>query len=163
MKRLLRPAFVVTAIVSTIGCESGGPRNPPPVTPEEKTAFRAKHGIHPRDADLHMIFIRGAGDCYVQVDKDEPPPKDMMSGEKWVEDKSVPCPPEFDEPEFAAIGDQQYWILDRSNECSVGQAYGNPPPAPVDRPCPPSIRKTLPPGAGLKTAEPPPAPEPPTP
>ena len=156
MKRLLRPAFVVTAI-ATVGCGAVRTNNPPDpivtrnppdpgLSPEEKAAFREKHGIHPLDADLRLIFRKADGSCYVQVDKSEPPPRDLMSGERWVEDRALPCPAEFAEPEFAAIGDQEYWRLDRTtNECSVAQAFGNPPLPPVPRDCPPSIKRDFPP------------------
>jgi hypothetical protein len=166
MKRILRPAFIVTAAIAA-GCTGMRTQNPPPAdvkTPEEQAAFREKYGIHPRDADLHTIYRKSDGSCYVQVENDEPPPKDLMSGERWVKDKELPCPPEFDDPAFAAIGDQEYWILDRTtNECSVAQAYGNPPLPPVRRACPPNVKKLLPPGASEPPVPEPPAPEPPKP
>lgn len=128
-------------------------KNPPApeLSPQEKDAYRAKYGIHPRDNDHHLIFKKSDGSCYVQAEKSEPPPKDLMSGEKWVEDRALPCPAEFEDAAFAAIGDQEYWILDKTtNECSVGQAFGNPPMPPVKRECPPSVKKRLPTDAPAK-------------
>ena len=155
MKRVLRPAFIATALVGAGCIRTNNPpepietHNPPALdlSPEEKAAYRAQYGIHPQDNDHHMIFKKGDGSCYVQVPKSEPEPKDMLSGEKWVDDRPVPCPAEFDDPAFAAIGDQEYWVLDRTkNECFVGQAYGNPPLPPVQRECPPVVKKMLPEG-----------------
>lgn len=168
MKRLLRPAFIATAIV-TVGCvRTNNPPDPietknppgPELSPEEKAAYRAKYGVHPRDNDHNLVFSKG-GSCYVQVTKSGPPPKDLMSGEKWVEDRAVPCPPEFDDAAFAAIGDQEYWQLDpATNECAVAQAYGNPPLPPVKRECPPVVKKMFPEGTVFPPVK---APEPPAP
>jgi hypothetical protein len=77
----------------------------------------------------------------VQAPKAEPPPKDLMSGETWVEDKDVACPAEFNDPAFAAIADGSYWIQDDAGTCSQAQAFGNPPPPPVVVKCPPVLEK----------------------
>jgi len=145
MKRLARPAFVIT--IAMVGCsEQRGPMNPPDVepsaqTPEELAARRKKFGVHPVDADGHNIYRKSGGTCYVQVDNPEPPPKDLMSGERWVIDKEVPCPIDFDEPEFAAIGDGMYWLQDEAGECSQARNFGNPPPPPTKVACPPSLKR----------------------
>lgn len=143
MKQMLRPAFVATGLALS-GCPQPPLTNPPhPGTttaaseePDAAVAPPKKAGAHPRDAQNHLIFRRSAGTCYVQVEKAGPPPKDLMSGERWVEDKDVACPKEFDDPAFAAIGDGMYWIQDEATgECSQAQNFGNPPPPPKVVPC----------------------------
>ena len=121
--------------------------NPPDVepsaqTPEELAARRKKFGVHPVDADGHNIYRKSGGTCYVQVDNPEPPPKDLMSGERWVIDKPLACPKEFDEPAFGAIGDGMYWLQDpATGECSQARSFGNPPPPPTKVACPPSLKR----------------------
>jgi hypothetical protein len=78
----------------------------------------------------------------VQAPKAGPPPPDLMSGERWVEDKTVACPKEFDDPAFAAIPDGSYWLRDEATgQCSQAQSFGNPPPPPVVVPCPKVLQK----------------------
>ena len=148
MKRMLRPAFVATGVALT-SCTPSPSTNPPhPVAPVASEAPDAavappkSAGAHPRDAQGHLIFRKSGGTCYVQLEKAGPPPKDLMSGERWVEDKDVACPKEFDDPAFAAIPDGVYWVQDeKSGECSQAQNFGNPPPPPKVVPCPPILQK----------------------
>ncbi len=143
---MLRPAFVVTGCVTALGCgEPTRTSNPPEVavtSPPEETAAPNKAGPHPVDADGRLIQRKSDGTCYVQVEKKEPPPKDLMSGERWVDDKAVPCPKEFDEPGVGAIPDGYYWTQDATTgECFHAASFGNPPPPPKKVECPPSMKK----------------------
>jgi len=161
MKRFLRPAFVVTGWIAAVGCTEP-PTTPPPdgnntdqttrnppgprdTTTPTTTATTAgtpkKLGVHPRDAENRLIQRKKEATCYVQVDKKGPPPKDLMSGERWVEDKVVPCPKEYDEPAFAAIPPGNIWVQDaQTGECSHEPLYGNPPPPATKAECPPSLK-----------------------
>lgn len=140
--RLVRPAFVLTAAALSACSDPAAETKPKPKTPELSTASpKPKAGVHPEDGEGHLVFKRPSGECYVQVPKERPPPADLMSGERWVEDKVVACPKEFDEPAFAAIEDGRYWLQDKTGKCSQGYAYGNPPPPPAEVPCPPSLAK----------------------
>lgn len=144
MKRLLRPAFVVTTCATIGACSDPKAPNDAPAdssgSPDAKPAYTLRSG-HPVDADGDLVFFRGAGSCYVQKPKKEKAPDDLMSGERWVDDVDVPCPKEFDDPAFAAIGDGKYWIQNDAGECSQAQMFGNPPPPPVVTPCPPPLQK----------------------
>lgn len=92
---------------------------------------------HPTDADGHLVMHKPDGRCYVQVPKSTPPPKDLISGERWVEDKIVSCPAEYVDPAFAAIGEGMYWIQDPSTgECSQARTFGEPPVPPTKTKCP---------------------------
>jgi hypothetical protein len=153
MPRALRPAFVATSVLVLASCTPTRTMNPPgphtePVASGEPAKVDAaaeakpkKFGVHPRDADNRLIFRKSGGTCYVNAPKSTPPPKDLMSGETWTEDKTVACPPEFNDPAFAAIPDGSYWLQDETGACSQQQAFGNPPPPPVTAPCPPVLAK----------------------
>jgi hypothetical protein len=147
--RAVRPAFVATTVITLASCTPERHVNPPPppnppaasAAPVAEQAPPKKNGVHPRDEAGHLVFRRANGTCYVQVDKAGPPPKDLMSGERWVEDKDVACPKEFSDPAFAAIPDGKYWVQDEKGECAQAASFGNPPPPPVATPCPPILQK----------------------
>lgn len=152
--RVLRPAFVATGVVALANCTPPPHTNPPPppATGEppvasasasaEAAAPKKKLGVHPRDSENRLIFRKSGGTCYVQAPNPAPPPKDLMSGERWVIDKDVTCPKEFSDPAFAAIADGHYWIQDEATgACSQAASFGNPPPPPVAAPCPPNLAK----------------------
>jgi hypothetical protein len=150
LKGILRPAFVATSVVTLASCTPRPLTNPPPPprpaaegeSEEAIAAKKKKLGVHPSDAEGRLVFRKSNGTCYVQVQKSEPPPKDLMPGEKWVDDKVVTCPKEFDDPAFAAISDGYYWLRDEATgACSQAASYGNPPPPPVAAPCPPILEK----------------------
>ena len=102
---------------------------------------KRKHGVHPTDAEGHLVYRKSAGTCYVQAPKKDPP-KDLMPGERWVEDQTIPCPKEFDEPAFAAIADGWFWMQDEATgECMQQRSFGDPPPPATKVACPPSLVK----------------------
>ncbi|NUP10958.1 MAG: hypothetical protein HOW73_33345 [Polyangiaceae bacterium] len=150
MKRLFRPAFVVTSCFAAVGCNSSStpPNEPTSATPTgtETTATSAPTsevgGNEPyRDAEGRVIQRKIDGTCYVQVEKKEPPPKDLMSGERWVDDKEVACPKELQNP-GEAPPDGYTWSQDKVNgDCYLTAMFGNPPPPPQKAECPPSLKK----------------------
>lgn len=149
--RPLRPAFVVTTTLVLAACsEPSGKtqtapddgvtetRNPPQPEPE---ATAATPKLPLTDARGHSIFRKADGSCYVQVPKKGEPPKDLMSGERWVENEAVACPKEFQDPAFAAVPDGSVLGQDDKGKCYVAQTYGNPPPPPQEAPCPQFLKK----------------------
>ncbi len=143
MKRVLRPAFVVTSVLA--GCSPHhGPDSPrleriqPEPTGNAATAGASSQDHqHPRDAQQRMIFRKSDATCYVEAAKAVPPPTDLMSGERWTERQPVACPNEFADPAFAALREGEYWLQDSATAvCSIGQSFGNPPPPATPAPCP---------------------------
>ena len=131
------------------GCTSPRTSNPPPATTETapttaaSTAEPVKKtaGAHPRDAENRLIFHKADGTCYVEATPAGPAPKDLMSGERWVENKPVACPSEFNDPAFAAIGEGYFWVKDEAKgTCAQQAVFGNPPPPAKEVPCPPSLQ-----------------------
>ncbi len=127
-----RPAFVVTTAFALAGCTGSS------TTAEEPRALTAAD-LPIRDGDGHVIFRKGDS-CYVQVEKDGEPDPPLMSGEMWVEDKTIDCPAAFEDPAFA-LAEGHYLVVDRNTgECISQQNYGNPPPPGVATPCPAFVK-----------------------
>ena len=143
-----RPAFVITSSLVLAACSEPSSkttspddgvvetRNPPQPEPTSGAPT-----LPLKDARGHSIYRKADGSCYVQVPKKGDPPKDLMSGERWVDNEAVACPKEFQDPAFAVMGDGTLLGQDDQGTCYLAQTFGNPPPPPQDVPCPEFAKK----------------------
>ena len=100
----------------------------------------SKRRGHPHDAQGRPI-LRADDVCYVEVPRKGPPPKDLMSGERWVANQEIACPKEFEDRAFNAIPPGTIWVKDdKTGACAHRRLYGNPPPPDVAAPCPPPLK-----------------------
>jgi hypothetical protein len=105
------------------------------------TAQVAPSRLPIRDADGQIVFYN-RGKCYVQRPKPGKPPQPLMSGERWVEDKPVDCPPEFRDPALSALSPGMYIVQDaRTGDCYEVASFGNPPPPRQKVECPSFAKK----------------------
>lgn len=143
-----RPAFVVTSCALALGCASGGaatssgddPKQPAGKPLAELTA----EDLPIRDAEKRLVYKKSSGECYVQVPKAGEPDPPLLSGERWVEDKIIDCPPAFEDP-AVSLADGHYLIHDATTgECISQPSYGNPPPPGNPTPCPAFVKPAKP-------------------
>ncbi len=140
--RKLRKAFVITgSLVFGGACSSSTTTSPDGQSPRTDPSNSGPRSLPLKDAEGHLIYRKSGGDCYVQVEKKGDPPADLMSGERWVDEKAVECPKELDDPAFAAVGEGSILGQGPDGKCFVSQTYGNPPPPPVETPCPAFAKK----------------------
>ncbi len=105
---------------------------------ERKQAPRGAYAsLHPKDDGGRHIQLADDDSCYVIVPKQEPPPKEMNTGERWTDNMPVNCPPELDDPAWDSL--QAGESLSRDEQtglCAFVPGFGNPPPPPVAATCP---------------------------
>lgn len=138
-----RPAFVVTT-VALVSCSGGTPSSSSTPPDEPRTLTAADLPI--RDGEGHVIFRKGDG-CYVQVAKEGEPDPPLMSGEMWVEDKTIDCPAAFADPAFSLPEGHYLTVNGETGECISRQNYGNPPPPGSPTPCPAFVERAAKPAA----------------
>lgn len=150
MRPKLRRAFVVTGCLAATGCSPSATDSSPTNTTENGTATAtgeppagAKLDLPLRDDEGRIIQRREDGTCFVHVAKKEPPPKDLMSGELWVDEKTLACPKAMEDPDLAAVPPGYTLIQDKdTGECSLMALFGNPPPPPKKTECPAALKKS---------------------